>query len=78
MLFCLYINNFNPDFQNFDFFLPSYNPFKVIIFYHTYLYIIEDLEEEESDSFQPLKKQLCTLVVILRDTLFCYIPLSRY
>ena len=28
--FCLYINDFNPDFQNFDFFLPSYNPFKNI------------------------------------------------
>ena len=26
--FGLYINNLNPDFQNFDFFLPSYNPFK--------------------------------------------------
>ena len=24
----MYINNFNPDFQNFDFCLPSYNPFK--------------------------------------------------
>ena len=27
MFFCLYINNFNPDFHNFDFFLPSHNPF---------------------------------------------------
>ena len=28
LLFFLYINNFNPDFQNFDFFLLSYYPFQ--------------------------------------------------
>ena len=28
--FCLYINDLNPDFQNFDFFLTSYNPFKCL------------------------------------------------
>ena len=29
--FSLYINNLNPDFQNFNFFLQSYNPFNVIV-----------------------------------------------
>ena len=31
MFFPLNINNFNPDFQNFNFSLPSYYPFKGIL-----------------------------------------------
>ena len=44
--FCLYIYNFNPDFQNFDVLFPSYNRFKVGKVYETVLQNLENCEQK--------------------------------